>query len=111
MDEFCAVSQDDKQFRLDYWPGRVVSRSVILYRERAAYLITQNVGVNEVMISTYDEMNQQIKELLRQYEFAAPPEVSYLTASENQIYISYKHIVSFLHIGNGKEKQKSQLSR
>ncbi|MAW70065.1 MAG: aminoglycoside phosphotransferase [Acidiferrobacteraceae bacterium] len=62
-----------------------------LYRERDAYLIMQNVGVNEVMISTHDEMKHQIKELLRQYEFATPPEVSYLTASENQIYIVNDH--------------------
>ena len=38
-----------------------------------------------------DKMKQQIKNMLRQYEFAVPPEVSYLTASENQIYTVNDH--------------------
>ena len=50
-----------------------------------------NAGAYATVTLCQDKMKQQIKNMLRQYEFAAPPEVSYLTASENQIYTVNDH--------------------
>ena len=43
------------------------------------------------MTPDQDQTKQRVERLLERYEFAAPPEVSYLTASENQIYLIEDH--------------------
>ena len=43
------------------------------------------------MTPDQDRTKQQVECVLEQYDFAAPPKVSYLTASENQIYLINDH--------------------
>ena len=43
------------------------------------------------MTPDQDRTKQQVECVLEQYDFAAPPKVSYLTASENQIYLIDDH--------------------
>ena len=43
------------------------------------------------MTPDQDQTKQRVERLLERYEFSAPPEVSYLTASENQIYLIDDH--------------------
>jgi len=43
------------------------------------------------MTPDQDRTKQQVECVLEQYDFAAPPKVSYLTASENQIYLIEDH--------------------